>query len=508
VRTFLFLLIQAAVLLAGDVKSVALPSHVSSHLGEAKQASSRLQHSILLLVPDSAERQKGFLDALETLDGVRLRSEVEVWLADREDPDAMALLEKNALRSLPAMLLLDASGKRVRVFRLGEDCVPAMEAMLSLISDDVDSPKAEERLRTWMGMQNVEKFISFAKAMKENSEIGAEPLYKAWLQDLLASKNPKLQDWAATRLVEACVLEGPQGQNPLERLMAFKTQEFHEQVRQGNRAWSGDDLWNPKTIAESIHPPILSLKRTGLVDPKSKFWPLLRQDFSKEYSASLISLAGYALIAPELQIGDRKWIEVQLKKSCISHQDQVRSVSSAVYWVAAEWLMVYGMPSDWKDLAGLMTNRGWKEALEALRASLEKIPPYWGSSTGVHGLVCGIVNGNDFWKNPDPCLAAWGITRESLVQMGFTSPTIRKRPNRLTYPETAKHLRVSGTVQVGMLLDEHGDIKWMRPKPGFVLPVLGVTALEYTRMMRFDPAQAGGVNHPSTFLLTMPFTLR
>lgn len=504
-RVLLMALLMATCL--GAAETPAAMGHVWPQLKEAQAASAHSKNPILMVVPDSSERKAYFTEVLETLDGVKIRAAAEVWLAEREEPAVRSLLDRLALRSLPALVLLDESGTRLRTFRLGEDCVPAREAMLSLLSDDVDSPRVEERLRAWTGEQDVRHFLEFAKALKERPMAAAEPGFSAWLQGFLDAKNPHLRDWAATRLVEAGVFEPVRQLNPISLLLAYKTSEFQDQVKRGNQGWNSEDLWNLKEIARNPNPPVSSLRKTGDLDSRSPFWPILRNQLSGSLSPELINLAGYALMAPQLQAEDQAWIEKQLRKSGLEHQAKVRHLSSPVYNLAVEWLMVYGAPSDWQAFEALMTESEWKSAFGVLRKSLEALPSYWGSSPRLAGLVCGGGSESTFWENPDPCLATWGITREKLVFLGMNQPKLRRRATGLAYPAEAKRMRISGTVIMGLLLDEQGRIKWIRPKPGLVLPVLGEAALSYASQMEFEPSMAGGLPHASTFRLTMPFSL-
>jgi len=141
-----------------------------------------------------------------------------------------------------------------------------------------------------------------------------------------------------------------------------------------------------------------------------------------------------------------------------------------------------------------------------LRRPLEGIRSYWGSPVELHALACTSDSSEEFWKNPEPCLASWGITRESLIELG-TAPPKPTYSGGLIYPQMARISRISGDVRAKLIVDERGEIKWIRPEPGFVLPMFGTQALEFLSRTRFEPALAGGVKHPSDFLMTLRFIL-
>lgn len=151
---------------------------------------------------------------------------------------------------------------------------------------------------------------------------------------------------------------------------------------------------------------------------------------------------------------------------------------------------------------------GWDGELVRLMEEVKKISGYWGSEPGLQSMFCEGETQESFWENPDSCLAAWGTTREALVEFGMDKMKSKGIPAPPIYPGEAKLMGFSATLKLRMLVGPDGSTKWVRPEPGFALSFFAPAGMAYAMRWKFEPARVAGLARPSQFMLTMPFPLR
>lgn len=480
------------------------PPHAWRTLQEARTAAKKSSRRLIVFIPDQLERREAALAFLQTLEGVHARGEAEICLLRPEDPEGAVLLDRWKLRSRPALLQLDAEERRLFSVRLGEDCVPFPKALLGMVEGEA-APIDPALVQAWIGPKvPLQPFLDFAKARHDDLSAGAREPFRSWLVALIKGSDPRLRSWAAARLVEAGAPLQNDDPNPVPLVLSFMENEFRSQVLEGNLN-DPTPGGTPRDWGTSEEPPHPSLGPGGHLDAKAPCWAAWRSQLLNT-SAPTIRLGFYALFAPRLADGDQAWLLRQW--TIIQSGKHPEPWSSASFWLATDWLMAFGTPADWSAFLAQASDPAWKDALGDLKRQLEGIKAYWGAPPKLQNLFCGERTAEAFWKDPDSCLAAWGVTRESLLELGMDQVSVKVRPRPPSYPFQAKRRHLSATLVLRILIDKDGTVQWVRPEPGYALGMLGATGLAYAARWRFDPTRIAGKPMPSIFVLTMPFKLR
>ena len=256
-----------------------MPKQVWATLKDARKAASRNERFLVVFMPEDETRYKAALGFFKSLEGMRARSEAEVWLPRPADPEAVGLMDQLGLRSLPALATLTGSGKQVLRSRLGEDCVPLQSAFEKLFESKQVPPAL---VQDWIGQdQPLEPCLAFAKDRKRDLGAGAKEPHRTWLMGLLGGKDKRLQNWAATRLVEANAPMQLNDPKPFPVLVELLKERFEKEVRQGNRD-RGEPPVNPlEPLKETSfggrrNPPLADLGEPGQIPDKAPCWSALR----------------------------------------------------------------------------------------------------------------------------------------------------------------------------------------------------------------------------------------
>jgi hypothetical protein len=440
---------------------------------------------------------------------VKARRNAEVWLPAPGDPEAARLLADLGLHSLPALATLAPSGKKALRSRLGEDCVPLAQAFEKLLAD---APVPPALVQEWIGKdQALEPFLAFAAARKADLGSGAREPHRSWLVGLLLGKDERLQRWAATRLVEADAREAAQEPKAFQIFLDQVLLRFDREVRQGNpdryapqRPWPAGST--PPSFAGKADPPLADLGDTGRLADLAPFWSALRVTLNQRTTLRF-ALPHYALLAPRLLEEDRAWLLALLAQAGKA-KVALEPRKAALYWIATDWLLVYGKPADWDRFGAEMAPLGWGEALAGLAKTLKAIPGYWDANPGLQSMFCDGATQESFWAQPDACLASWGVTREALVEFGMDQMKAKATPTPPRYPLDAKEMGFSTTLVLRMLVGPDGVTRWVRPEPGYALALFAPAGLAFATAWRFEPARVAGVARPSQFMMKMPFALR
>lgn len=486
-----------------------MPKQVWATLKDARRAAIANQRSLVMFVPEDKARFSAALAFFKSLDGMKARREAEVWLPQPGNSDAIKLLDELGLRSLPVLATLSMSGKQsVRSF-LGEECVPLAPAFQRLFEN---KPVPNSQVQDWIGQNlTIEPFLAFAAARKANMGAAATEPHRSWLVGLVGGKDERVRNWAATRLLEADAPIQANEPRPFPILFDFLHKRFQKEVRQGNteRAKPGaDGDGEPKgsSFAGSVHPPLADLGLSGLIHEKAPFWPAIR-GFLKNDPLAKVNIPLYVLMAPQLKEADRDWIVSHLVREG-KETSHGKAHLAVLYWIATDWLLAYGNSADWDAFQGVMVPFAWDAALAELRKELQKVPGYWDSQPGIQSMFCEGQTQESFWENPDACLAAWGITREALVEFGMDKMKSKGTPTPPRYPPDALRMGFSSNLKLRMVVGSDGNTKWVRPEPGYALSFFAPAGMAYAMRWRFEPARVAGVPRPSQFRLTMPFALK
>lgn len=482
-----------------------LPQQVWTTLPEARKAAKQSGRNLVMFVAEDEGRRKAALDFLLSLEGAKHRSMVELWLPGVGDSQAQVALDELGLRSMPALAWLTPNGKRPMKAILGEDCVPLSKAFDQLFET---KPIPPAWVQNWAGKDlPLAPFLAFAEARKKDLGAAAQEPFRTWLYGMLAGPDPRLKTWAATRLVEANVPDTGQLVKPFPILAEALEERFRQEVCRGNRYHSPEGF-GPKEAPFTgvLNPPLPSLGSTGRMNPKAPFWSVFRRHL--ETSPRVVfNVPFYVLMAPELAEGDRTWILRLLAQEgkAANHVDALRS---ALYWVATDWLILYGKPADWDAFHLPMVSATWDEPFARLRKNLDKVPGFWGTKPELQSMFCEGMTQDAFWEHPESCLATWGVTREALVEFGMDQMKTKAQPGRPTYPEEAKRMGFSTTLRLRMLVGPDGKTLWVRPEPGFALSYFAPSGMAFAMLWQFEPARVAGIPRPSQFLLTMPYALK
>ena len=485
------------------------PRQVWATLPEARRAASSSRHALVLLASEDGARYQAALAFFRSLEGVKARRNAEVWLPAPGNPEAARLLEDLGLHSLPALAALAPSGKKALRSRLGEDCVPLAQAFDQLLGE-VPVPPA--LVQEWIGKdQALEPFLAFAAARKADLGSGAREPHRSWLMGLLQGRDERLQGWAATRFVEADAVARDKEPKAFPIFLEQVTTRFDREVRQGNpdrsRSRRGWPAGSPRpSFAGQVDPPMADLGDPGQLADLAPCWAGFRATLKRNANLKF-TIPLYALLAPRLLEEDRAWVLAFLAKAG-QEGLKLEARKAALYWIATDWLLVYGKPGDWDGFGAAMAPLGWSGDLARLAQVLKTLPIYWDSSPGLQSMFCEGATQESFWEQPDACLASWGVTREALVEFGLDQMKVKAMPTPPHYPLDAKVMGFSTTVRLRMLVGPDGLSKWVRPEPGYALAIFAPASMAYALAWRFEPARVAGVARPSQFMLTMPFALR
>lgn len=94
---------------------------------------------------------------------------------------------------------------------------------------------------------------------------------------------------------------------------------------------------------------------------------------------------------------------------------------------------------------------------------------------------------------------------EGVVDLAFSKVRIVLQPKAPAYPAEAKAKRIQGTVVISLVIDEKGVPLTVKALEG--PEALQLTAIEYAKAWRFEPAKVKGKPVKARFKLTMPFRL-
>ncbi|BDU71925.1 energy transducer TonB [Mesoterricola silvestris] len=467
-------------------------AQVHGDLKTARQAAEKSRRPVLGIFPEDETRFQAALSFLNTLEGARLRSESEVWLARPGDPSAQALLDKAEIRSLPAVVKLDSRARTVQDFLAGSDGAPLDKACRELMErEDAHGVPPLERIRAWSGGMDPAPFVAFGQARAQDLGAAALEPHRSWLVGLVKNPDSRLRAWAATRLVEANARMAPGDPDAWGAFLEFRLKEFYDTIR--NR------------MTGRVSSPWGKLGAPGFIGPKAPFWPAIRA-LLRSPKAPALGASFYALMAPELRAEDREWVLGTFTAQ--GHRQAGEPWNNTAFWIGTDWLLAYGAPADWAAFASGLTDGAWKTALHDVEYQVRQVPAFWDASPAVQDLFCEGETADAFWKNPDGCLASWGVTRETLVELGIDQIRLLKGGAYPRYPEEAKRRGFTGIVHVRTLVDAKGKPLWARPLPGYALCFFAPFGVRYAANATFEAAKVGGVGRPAQFVFHFPFKRR
>lgn len=479
-------------------------THVWYTLAEARRAARKEALPLVVFVPEDETRFQAALDFLQSVDGAKARGRMELWLSRPGDPATLRLMEELGLNSLPVLASLAGSGKQTLDCFLGEDCVPIAKAFDNLLKA---KPIPPSWLQDWVGPgRSTEPFTAFAEARRQDLGAAAREPHRTWLMGLLKGKDDRLRNWAATRLFEGNAVVAPGEPPPFPVLIRLLEERFNKEVRTGNTASlkaGGGSQAHP--FEGNPNPPLANLGQPGRISSKAPVWAMVR-NYILALPAGPLPLPLYVLMAPELQDTDRAWIRQLLAKEATAstHMD---ALHSPLYWLATDWLILYGTPEDWAFCQKAIAPMKWDWAFSKLQSELKRVPGFWDSKPELQAMFCEGVTYETFWEHPDSCLASWGVSREALVEFGVDRMKAKTTPNHPAYPELARRMGFSATLRLRMLVGPDGTTRWARPEPGYALALFAPAGLAFAMGWTFEPARVAGVPRPSQFSLTMPFIL-
>jgi hypothetical protein len=475
-----------------EIQSLPLPSHVYPDIKAAKKGAAQFHRQLICIFPEDQTRWKAAQGYLQTLEGAWLRSQAEIWLANPGQAEVQPILEKGKISSLPAIVQMNSDYSTVRDFIAGEDVAPFDKAFHTLLErlDSVLKPMANS-ITEWSG-QDPRPFIAFGKAREKDLAAGAAEPHRTWLVGLFSNGTPELKLWASTRLIEANALLKTGEPEVFKFFLKSREKHFLDSVQ--NR--------NPK--AAPI--PWMSLGFSGYLDSKAPCWSALRS-LMRGPNSPKVGTAIYALMAPALTAEDRDWV-LRAFSSKEASKASDNPWNNTIFWLGADWLLAYGNPEDWKAFQSAEMDSSWREALYQIQNQVEQIPGYWNTSIRVQDLFCEGQTIDGFWKNPDACLASWGVTRENLIALGLEEVRLVKGGLPPRYPKEAQQKGFTGTLRIRTLVDQNGKVLWARPIPGYALCFFAPFGLKYATNSTFQPAQVAGIARPSQFIFTFPFKLR
>lgn len=478
-----------------------LPSHVhptlaDAEMGTAAQSAPGSQRSILAYIPTTKAQEHAAQDWTASLSGARARGSYEVWIDAPGGPEGAALLNRFNIASAPAVLDLTwtkKGGLTLNHARYGADATDPSRTF-DLIGEPTPQDIAEgaaSLLAKHPDLGDQARLIAFQTARQADLRAAATEPYRTWLMGILkTSKDKDAQAWAATRLVEATALLKAGDIQPLPFVAA--------------RAY--DDMFKLLKGFMPLQPVADPFKPFGAIadiPDDAPFWPAFRHANLTGHGTPITPMV-YALMAPHIQEGDRAWVLAQFE----TDKEGGDPWNSAAFWMALDWLLVYGSPLDWQGFKAAAPNSRWASQIEDKARFLQNVPAYWDVPRRVQDMFCAGVTADDFWKNPDACLAAWGVTRESLVTLAWNEDRVKQQAGFPGFPMEAKMRRLSNSISLQLLVDATGHARSIRPEPGYGLAFFAPSGMAWASKTIFEPAMVAGVPRPEKFLYHLNYKLR
>lgn len=484
-----------------------LPSHVHRTLKEARQALSEFpagsNHHLLAYLGGTAEQARAADDWTGTLSGAMVRGVREIWIASPGDPESQMLLDRFQIRSMPALLELKMDGKTPAILhaRFGPEAEDPAHAFKVIEEPTLEEAKAEaaKLYQDHPELGDPDLLMRFRAAREASLDAAAEEPFRTWLTNVLKiSADKEVRAWAATRLSEANAAVKPGETQPLK--------VFAEHAYESMFAILRPDLPTGRAVrhAQSVEAAFQPFGGIGDIPDEAPFWPAFRKALNTE-SGIAFSMSIYAIFAPHFKAEDRPWLLNQAAKESAQDSD---AWDSGVFWASLDWLIVYGEPKDWTDFQGAVRSSTWSNAFALERSRLDKIPAYWGIPRRVQDLFCEGTTQEAFWKNPESCLTEWGVTREALLALAWDQGKIKSFAPTPAYPEWAKRLRLTNKVRLHLVIDAAGQVRSIRPEPGFALAFFAPEGIKWASKTVFQPTMVAGVPRPGTFAINLNFKLQ
>jgi hypothetical protein len=338
------------------MESAPLPSNVHLDLRSTRKGAEKSgRQQVVCILPEDETRFQAALAYLRTLEGTWLRSIAEVWLAKPGQPEIQSLMDKAELRSLPAIVQMDAKAQAVLDYMAGTEVAPLDQACRILLQrENAFDLLPSAKIKEWSGGMDPEPFVAFGKARATDLGAAAKPLFCRWLVDLVRGTDPNLQLWAATRLLEANASLQSGDPDVWGVLLRDCEQQFRNTI-QGKKPEQRSIPWR-------------RLGLPGIVDLRAPFWSAFRA-LLRSPKAPRIGSTIYALMAPVLLAEDRDWVIKAFSSAEASLNGE--PWNNTAFWVGADWLLAYGKPADWAEFQRAQLDKSWRNALhETPRAKL------------------------------------------------------------------------------------------------------------------------------------------
>ncbi|MBL0210929.1 MAG: hypothetical protein IPQ13_08485 [Holophagaceae bacterium] len=439
------------------------------------------------------------MDFLDSLEGAKVRSDMELCILEPGSQDTQRLIEKQGIQELPAIFLFRAPFKsEPSVFRSGKEALSwgkTFEFLLRRNAESLDPqtiPTPSQLKARYPDIVDPDLFIKFVLGPKAKQDYTAamEP-YRGMLVGLLKSSDMKIKGFAASRLVEANASYLSGEPNPFHLVLRMAGEKMIRELSGTNAIQS--------TNGDQVE---AELENGQYIASNAPCWTILRSRLKAAPRA--ISTDLYALMAPQLVAEDRSWILPCFKQGAILSKE-TDPWDEAPFWLGVDWLLCYGEPADWQLFASVLdSKKRWSEGLATLQKSLEPIPAYWKVSPRFQGMFCEGTSEDAFWKAPDACLAEWGVTRQNLIELSMDEVQEKQR-SVLRYPGEARERQFWGSVRVQILIGTKGEVKAARPLPGHALAFFAPEVLRFATACTFEPATVAGVKRPSRFIYRVFF---
>jgi hypothetical protein len=486
------------------VAPAPLPSHVHAELKEAERAVEAVrpgERHVLAYISGTADQARMAMDWAATMAGAEKRGDYEIWIAAPADPEGQSILDHFKLRSSPALLELKVDGKDLTLVhsRFGPDAENPIQAFKEIEdpSPGEIASDAAALCKEHPELGDTAMLLKFREARKASLSTASSEPYRTWLAGILkTSQNKDVKAWAATRLAEANAAIAPGDTSPLPVVAEYASERMFSTLR--------PDLPNGKLaipVGQS-GTPFLPFGDLAEIPDDAPFWPAFRKALQAKHLTP--SLPIYALMSPHLKLEDRAWLLDQVTKGSTKSDGAQDSVTS---WMSLDWLLVYGEPQDWEAFLSASQSSAWKGVFSQEMREVQDIQAYWGVSRRVQDMFCEGVTEEEFWKNPETCLAEWGVTRQSLVDLAWDQGRIKKQARILAYPVEAKRRRLVNSVHLRLVIDPTGKVRSIRPEPGYALAFFAPAAMGWASKTVFVPTMIAGVPRPGKFVYHMNFRL-
>ena len=323
---------------------------------------------------------------------------------------------------------------------------------------------------------------AFLQARRLDFRAAKGVAWKSWLDGLAASKQPQVQAWARTRLVEAGVF------GPYEALLDSAV----EHLRQLSQTGAKRGVLRQPPSASGWMPGLFRLH------PDSPFWVEVerqtrsRPDLAVNSNLYAIWCHGH-FPAQRALIFD---IAAKVEAKATVNSPKADAWNDPRLWIVADWAMAWGSAEDFRTLEAQLPDGPARTAFSRLGNALKENAAFWAKPLDREALQR--LN----------ALQVQDGKRAGSDDREDRPPTVLKEGPDFGYPPAAQERGLQTSLVVSATVDPEGKLTAWRPYPGPWLGMFTPWAAPSIIQWRFEPARREGIAQWGRTSLTLTFRFK